>query len=105
MSHAVLFFTSVLSEISIILRRLGHVIDDEVAFLRLNYDYYLPRTSHGSTLSYTVMAKIAHLCGRPTFEWNWFMEAARSDIFDRQVCPFSVIRHRYFTLVTIFIDS
>ena len=42
------------------------------------------RTSHGSTLSFTVMAKIAQMCGRADFEWEWFMEAAKSDIYDRQ---------------------
>jgi len=72
------------AEIAAIFERLGINTGDDIAFLRRNYDYYLARTSHGSTLSFTVMATIAKLCGRADFEWEWFMEAAKSDLYDRQ---------------------
>jgi trehalose/maltose hydrolase-like predicted phosphorylase/beta-phosphoglucomutase-like phosphatase (HAD superfamily) len=79
-----LYYLLTPGEINSIMSDLGYEIEDDIAFLRKNYDYYLARTSHGSTLSFTVMAKIAQMCGRADFEWEWFMEAAKSDIYDRQ---------------------
>jgi len=67
-----------------LIRGLGYDVPDPIALCRNNYDYYLARTSHGSTLSYTVHAKIAYLIGRADVQWQWFMEAANSDVFDRQ---------------------
>ena len=71
-------------EVSELLRSLGVEVKDSLEFLRANYDYYQQRTSHGSTLSYTVHAKIAFLIGYKDVQWKWFMEAANSDVFDRQ---------------------
>eukprot|EP01060_Flectonema_neradi_P001291 TRINITY_DN1075_c0_g1_i1.p1 TRINITY_DN1075_c0_g1~~TRINITY_DN1075_c0_g1_i1.p1 ORF type:complete len:1432 (+),score=336.45 TRINITY_DN1075_c0_g1_i1:54-4298(+) len=71
-------------EVTELLRSLGVEVKDTLEFLRANYDYYQQRTSHGSTLSYTVHAKIAFLIGYKDVQWKWFMEAANSDVFDRQ---------------------
>jgi HAD superfamily hydrolase (TIGR01509 family) len=66
------------------LNHLGYEIDSSFDLLTGNYNYYEPRTSHGSTLSKVVHAAISsyiHVDERP---WNWFMEAMKSDIYDTQ---------------------
>ncbi|MFH1847972.1 MAG: beta-phosphoglucomutase, partial [Candidatus Omnitrophota bacterium] len=52
--------------------------------LRENYDYYIQRTSHGSTLSKVVHGYIAHTLKRPKESWEWFMAVLKSDINDTQ---------------------
>eukprot|EP01062_Namystynia_karyoxenos_P014370 TRINITY_DN15175_c0_g1_i1.p1 TRINITY_DN15175_c0_g1~~TRINITY_DN15175_c0_g1_i1.p1 ORF type:complete len:1417 (+),score=564.59 TRINITY_DN15175_c0_g1_i1:126-4376(+) len=79
-----LYYLLTPEEVANLLRGLGYTVDDPVEFCRRNYDYYQARTSHGSTLSYTVHAKIAYIIGRSDVQWQWFMEAANSDVFDRQ---------------------
>ncbi|MFP4331079.1 MAG: beta-phosphoglucomutase family hydrolase [Spirochaetaceae bacterium] len=72
-------------EVAELLRRMGYSIPDPLELLRRNYDYYLPRTSHGSTLSYVVHAAVlANLKGHQEESRRWFLEAIRSDIHDTQ---------------------
>ncbi|MDP8260375.1 MAG: glycoside hydrolase family 65 protein [Candidatus Gygaella obscura] len=52
--------------------------------VRKNYDYYVKRTSHGSTLSKVVHCYIAHLLGREKEALKWFREVLESDICDSQ---------------------
>ncbi len=47
--------------------------------LASTYDYYIQRTSHGSTLSRLVHAYIAHLIGRERESLELYREALRSD--------------------------
>jgi len=52
--------------------------------LEKNYDYYIRRTSHGSTLSRLVHASLAWRMGRKESGWNLYMDALRSDLVDVQ---------------------
>ena len=70
-------------EVKDILARLGVKVGDETRFLRANYDYYEPRTSHGSTLSKVVHAVISSYFPESGV-WDWFMEAMVSDVEDTQ---------------------
>lgn len=72
------------AEVKRILNRLGYPVKDENKLLRDNYEYYVSRTSHGSTLSMVVHAALAKEMGRDDIAWNFSMEAAKSDIFDTQ---------------------
>ena len=67
-----------------ILEKLGYELGDAIELLKKNYDYYLDRTSHGSTLSKVVHAAIAKDMGVRELTWKWFMEAMKSDINDTQ---------------------
>ncbi|MFP4415876.1 MAG: glycoside hydrolase family 65 protein [Chitinispirillaceae bacterium] len=79
-----LFYVLTPDEVIRILSQLGYVIKDRAEFLRKNYEYYVNRTSHGSTLSKVVHASIAkQMSGREDM-WQWFMEALESDIYDTQ---------------------
>ena len=71
-------------EVKRILEQLGYDIGDAIELLKKNYDYYVRRTSHGSTLSKVVHAIISGYADAEDTVWNWFMEAMRSDIYDTQ---------------------
>ncbi len=67
------------------LEAMGYLVDDEKTLVTRNYEYYLERTSHGSTLSYIVHSAIArYIEGHRNDTWHWFMEGLRSDIYDTQ---------------------
>ncbi|MCK4991335.1 MAG: glycoside hydrolase family 65 protein, partial [Bacteroidales bacterium] len=53
-------------------------------FAKQNFDYYLARTSHGSTLSRLVHARLAWELGMSDRGWELFMDALRSDLVDIQ---------------------
>jgi len=76
------FYLFSLSEIGDIFERLGYNFDKDI--LRNNYDHYVKRTSHGSTLSRVVYCLLAQLLGGPRESWGWFQEVLESDIFDTQ---------------------
>ncbi len=68
-----------------ILELLGYEIDNEQTLMKRNYEYYVHRTTHGSTLSYVVHAGISkYLPSHNTDTWKWFLEALKSDVFDTQ---------------------
>ncbi|MFF2779564.1 glycoside hydrolase family 65 protein [Streptomyces sp. NPDC058052] len=68
-------------ELSALFARLGHRLDDET--WRATVDYYLRRTSHGSTLSGLVHGWVlARLKGAGA--WPYCEEALRSDVADVQ---------------------
>jgi kojibiose phosphorylase/nigerose phosphorylase len=48
--------------------------------LRANYNYYLPRTEHGSSLSACMYALAACRAGRPQDAYPLFMKSARADL-------------------------
>ncbi len=68
-----------------VLSFMGYDIRDDIAFLKKNYDYYIKRSSHGSTLSYVVhSALLKYLPEKSNSLWEWFMNALRSDVLDIQ---------------------
>ncbi len=79
-----MFYVLSPKEIKRILLQLGYEVGDALEMLKANYDYYVRRTSHGSTLSKVVHAIISGYADAGDTVWNWFMEAMRSDIFDTQ---------------------
>jgi len=70
------------SGVTDILKSLGYEVP--VNYLETNYDYYIQRTSHGSTLSRLVHARLAWQMGRREGSWELFMDALRSDLVDIQ---------------------
>lgn len=77
-----IFYLFSFQEARDLFHRLGYKFDRDI--LRKNYDYYVNRTSHGSTLSKVVHCYVAHLLGRYEESWSWFREVLRSDIYDTQ---------------------
>ncbi|MEV0241501.1 glycosyl hydrolase family 65 protein [Streptomyces sp. NPDC050674] len=69
------------SELGRLFHRLGHRLEDET--WRRTVDYYLARTSHGSTLSGLVHGWVLARCRRSD-AWTFCQEALRSDIADLQ---------------------
>ena len=65
-----------------ILTKLGYKPKKD--FLKINYDYYKQRTSHGSTLSRIVFSKLAHQLGEENLSKTLFMDALTSDFTDIQ---------------------
>ncbi len=68
-----------------ILEIMGYDINNELKLMEKNYEYYVKRTSHGSTLSNVVHAAILkyhHTHKRDM--WEWFFNALESDICDTQ---------------------
>jgi alpha,alpha-trehalase len=61
--------------------RLGYPLDADT--IPKNIDYYLQRTSHGSTLSNVIHSWVSARSDRPR-SWQLFMEALRSDLEDCQ---------------------
>jgi beta-phosphoglucomutase family hydrolase len=53
--------------------------------LKANFDYYLNRTSHGSTLSHLVHAYLASLIGDEARCWPFYLDAITSDYKDIQM--------------------
>ncbi len=69
-------------ELKVIFEKLGYAFHPDM--LRVNYDYYVRRTSHGSTLSRVVHAYIARRLGYEETAIKFFMEALESDLHDIQ---------------------
>ncbi|MFW6363981.1 MAG: glycoside hydrolase family 65 protein [Spirochaeta sp.] len=67
-----------------VLRQLGYTVKEPMEMLRKNYHYYEKRTSHGSTLSLICHAVVASYMHEDEIAQQWFQEALKSDIYDRQ---------------------
>jgi trehalose/maltose hydrolase-like predicted phosphorylase len=76
-----LFYLLSAEELRGLLDRLGYRL--EPGAIPRNIDYYLKRTSHGSTLSGVVNAWVLARCDRPR-SWRFFAEALASDLHDVQ---------------------
>ncbi|MET0834346.1 MAG: glycoside hydrolase family 65 protein, partial [Actinomycetota bacterium] len=76
-----LFYLLSAEELRGLLERLGYRL--EPAAIRRNVNYYLERTSHGSTLSGVVNAWVLARSDRPR-SWRYFTEALASDLHDVQ---------------------
>jgi trehalose/maltose hydrolase-like predicted phosphorylase len=64
------------------IRSLGYDLPE--GYLRNNLLYYLQRTSHGSTLSRVVHAKLASMVGDADLSWQLYKDALTSDYQDIQ---------------------
>lgn len=71
-----------ISELNEIFNGLGYSFDMDI--LKKNYDYYVQRTSHGSTLSKVVHCYISDILGQAKQSWKWYCEVLNSDINDIQ---------------------
>ncbi len=69
-------------EVDRILQKLGYPLPGD--YLQRNLDYYLQRTSHGSTLSRVVHGKLAMVAGNPALSWQLYSDALSSDFNDIQ---------------------
>lgn len=69
-------------EVDAILTKLGYNLPDD--YLQRNLHYYLTRTSHGSTLSRVVHAKLAAMVGDRKMSWELYQDALGSDFVDIQ---------------------
>ena len=76
------FYVLSMEEIIKIFHGLGYRFDNDI--LKKNYDYYLARTSHGSTLSLIAHARVASLLNDTPKSIEWFKKALYADIGDIQ---------------------
>jgi HAD superfamily hydrolase (TIGR01509 family) len=76
------FFLLSVHEIRQLLSLMGYKTSND--FLQRNFDYYIERTSHGSTLSKVVHSHILNLIGRKEESYNFFYDAIKSDFVDIQ---------------------
>jgi alpha,alpha-trehalase len=76
-----LFYLLSADELRALLDRLGYQLEPDS--IPRNVDYYLQRTSHGSTLSSIVHAWVLARADRPR-SWRFFTEALASDVHDVQ---------------------
>ena len=76
-----LFYLFSAEELGSLFERLGYRIDSET--IPRNIDYYLRRTSHGSTLSRVVHSWVLARSDRPG-SWKLFSKALESDVADVQ---------------------
>jgi len=69
-------------DVSEILNKLGYDLSDD--YLSKNLEYYLKRTSHGSTLSRVVHAQLANMIDDRELSWDLYKDALTSDYADAQ---------------------
>ncbi|WP_020573904.1 glycoside hydrolase family 65 protein [Actinopolymorpha alba] len=74
-----LFFLLSKDELTETLARLGYTVSTDTILRTI--EYYLPRTSHGSSLSAVVHAWVLARTDRHT-SWQFFLQALRSDVAD-----------------------
>ncbi len=77
-----IFYLLPFSEVKDLFSKLGYKLSKKM--LRKNYEYYIKRTSHGSTLSKVVHCYLSILLGRSGESWKLFSEVLKSDIYDTQ---------------------
>jgi len=77
-----LFYVLDLDELKVIFQNLGYGFNKKM--IKKNFDYYLKRTSHGSTLSMVVHSYIADLLNYEEKALEFFYDTLKSDIYDTQ---------------------
>ncbi len=77
-----LFYNLDKTDVDEILTKLGYRLADD--YPRKNLEYYLQRTSHGSTLSRVVHAQLANMIGDKKLSWELYRDALTSDYNDIQ---------------------
>jgi trehalose/maltose hydrolase-like predicted phosphorylase len=70
------------TEVTSILLDLGYKLSDD--YLAKNLEYYLQRTSHGSTLSRVVHGQLANMINNKDLSWTLYKDALTSDYADIQ---------------------
>ncbi len=76
------FFNLGSSEVTRIIGSLGYTLPGD--YVKENFEYYIQRTSHGSTLSRLVHARLAWQMGLKDIGWGLYLDALRSDLVDIQ---------------------
>ena len=76
------FYNLEKKEVDSLLKGLGYTLP--VDYLQKNLEYYFRRTSHGSTLSRIVHARLASIAGNKEMSWQLYAEALASDYVDIQ---------------------
>ncbi len=77
-----LFYVLPIEVIKSLFADLGLAFSDDM--LRKNYDYYLRRTSHGSTLSLVVHSRVAAMLGDMDTSLEWYRKSLEADLHDIQ---------------------
>ena len=76
------FYNLTKKEVDTLLHTLGYKMP--LDYIEKNLRYYLARTSHGSTLSRVVHARLAAMAGDSELSWKLYQEALASDYVDIQ---------------------
>jgi len=76
------FYNLEKSEVDSLLNGLGYKLPSD--YLQKNLEYYFGRTSHGSTLSRIVHARLASIAGNREMSWSLYSDALASDFVDIQ---------------------
>lgn len=76
------FFNLGFEKADAVIRKMAYKLPED--YISKNFDYYISRTSHGSTLSRLVHADLAYRLGDHDQAWDMYMEALRSDLVDIQ---------------------
>ncbi len=80
-----MFYLLTPAQVKKTLNSMGYNINDSIEFMKKNYDYYIQRTSHGSTLSQIVHSAILkYIHGYKNDMWERFMNALKSDVAGTQ---------------------
>lgn len=77
-----IFYNLPKKQVDEILQDLNYQLPED--YVKCNLDYYLERTSHGSTLSRIVHAQLAAMINEKDMAWNLYKEALYSDYRDIQ---------------------
>ncbi len=77
-----LFYVLKFKELKEIFTRLGYSFSKQI--MKKNFQFYFPRTSHGSTLSVVVHAYVADLLGFKEKSMEYLIKALESDLYDTQ---------------------
>ena len=77
-----LFYVLAFPDATAVFKHLGYSFDIEK--FKKNYEYYIKRTSHGSSLSKVVHCFLAHKLGFYNDAWDLFIEVLESDFYDIQ---------------------
>ncbi len=77
-----LFYNLDKHEVDEMLDKLNYNLSED--YLEKNLEYYLKRTSHGSTLSRVVHAQLANIIDDKKLSWDLYLDALTSDYNDIQ---------------------
>ena len=77
-----IFYLFSLRQIKTVFNQLGYKFNKKM--LKDNYEYYIKRTSHGSTLSKVAHCFVAHKLGKRQGAWDLFQDVLESDFYDTQ---------------------
>ncbi|MCA1790274.1 MAG: hypothetical protein LC667_10575, partial [Thioalkalivibrio sp.] len=73
-----MFYLLAPGQVEHILELMGYDVESGRELLRRNYEYFVKRTSHGSTLSWIVhSAVLRYLDEHKNDQWNWFVECLK----------------------------